>query len=995
MLKLDDEDVKFLPLPVSGATSCGVIGDVAVFGTTNGRIVLSKIAIGPLSRPMIALHGTEVALTDDDTSVDCIVPNASSKLLACFTHGNIITILQLRSKKKSANEIPIPAEICRLTLPQLDETELVYTNRATAHCWCDKNNLLVGCFNGSIVRIFIEEREYSTHVVLTEPAPIMQLGWSGQLLVISTLARSCVAPQFCVDSDDGAGLIQIGQKNRDEGFFGACFVPSTNRVYSARHNNRVFEADCSTGSVFKTFRLPDGAPLGLLLATEGNNNDSSVTTASPDDPNTEIVLWSEAPGFVAVLGLSANSTCRAFRELPEDAQLICSVRFQNFILCLLGNDTIMTVLAGEPVSEADEPVAQTAAPPAAPPPPPPLPVTVKVAEEAPTANSSPVSVTDAPQAVAVPTKTTRRVSIVKKVSLRKKVAKKGESDETIPAVAAEEQTTSQEPPSSVVAEQLSGSQSNDYVSTPKSSSSPIERKEVPHDISPSLGPSAETQPPPSAIIMPPLAPESTAAVLEERPATPPMREPTPTKPEVFSKFESDLLKLYRTYSACVLDKKAQPGLLKEITQLAQLCRERQKDTREKTDEKLAAYARDFFSCDAEDEYGWSSKIRTLLLAAIEWLPHVSVSNATLSSVDTAMLLLDILMALPAVELELKCEACERSVEALSEHEDFFPVVHRFSFRCVLMMNSNCLPQLDVPATDSWAPESPTLSPLERGLIVGDPAAVGLLSAESQPLCFAHYYFPYLVAVLPSKAACFVLDRFPKLSIRFTQWACSGHVQSQVVAALRKCGCKLNRLSPDDLADCSCDIVLSLLHQFRDMIVNHGKCFEKCIEVLLDRRNTILSVESVTPSQLLTTKKVRRLEETVIDMLRSSTLNLALLFPKLRAMMDRLSFPLGAVELNAVGATILDQIQSDRIDLLLPLFQLPDVITESHWIALFTGAHQHNQMDKAMLLCLTVVNAPKRVRYLIRRAFPQLDEPLQTDQQLKEVAKKLTVLIGPY
>ena len=152
---------------------------------------------------------------------------------------------------------------------------------------------------------------------------------------------------------------------------------------------------------------------------------------------------------------------------------------------------------------------------------------------------------------------------------------------------------------------------------------------------------------------------------------------------------------------------------------------------------------------------------------------------------------------------------------------------------------------------------------------------------------------------------------------------------------------------------------------------------------------------MTPSQLLTTKKVRRLEETVIDMLRSSTLNLALLFPKLRAMMDRLSFPLGAVELNAVGATILDQIQSDRIDLLLPLFQLPDVITESHWIALFTGAHQHNQMDKAMLLCLTVVNAPKRVRYLIRRAFPQLDEPLQTDQQLKEVAKKLTVLIGPY
>ncbi len=483
-----------------------------------------------------------------------------------------------------------------------------------------------------------------------------------------------------------------------------------------------------------------------------------------------------------------------------------------------------------------------------------------------------------------------------------------------------------------------------------------------------------------------------------RPPSPPTG---PFKPEAFAAFERDLVRIYRSYSASTLDKKAQPLLLRDIMAFAEVCRDRMKDAKSKDPAlaPLAAYARDFFSSEAEDEYNWSSKIRTLLLAAVEWLPRVAVpSPAPIASpVEAALLFLDLVVALPAVELDLKCEACERALEALAEYDEFFPVVHRFAFRCVMMANPSCLPQLDVPATDSWQPDVPLgLSPVEKALVAGNPEAMELLAGDAFPLCAAHCYFPYVVAVLPSKTLAFVTARFPKLTVRFSHWACSGHVQSQVVTALRKCGCKqLTRLAPADLADCSCDIVLGLLAQFRELIVSHGKSFEKCVEVLLERRSTILAVDE-TPAGPVATRKLRRLDDTVVDMLRATSLNLLVVFPQLRSMMDRHGFPLGTVELNAVGATIVEQCRNDRIDLLLPLFQLPnDVITESHWIALFTAAHQSELMEKAMFLCLTVVQVPRRVRYLIRRAFPQLDEPQQPDQQLREVAKKLCVLIGPY
>jgi hypothetical protein len=1017
MLSLADGDIKFSSLPVASATSFGISGDIAVVGTSAGKLLLSRVSLGPLQWPMISLQGTEITIADDDTAVDCIliegtsIPRGGGGLFACLTHGNVVTILQFRSKKKSPHEIPIPAELARLSLPSIGDEELVYTNRTSAHAWCGPHMLLVGCFNGSVVRVSIRERECTCDIVLTEPSPVVQLGWdpASRLLVISTIARSCLVTSFFPESET-VSAVQVGQKSRDEGFFGACFVQSSGRVYSARHNNRVFEADATSGTVFKTFRLPEGAPLGLLMPIDACSSSeaeggSSATTTSPDDPNAEVLIWSEAPGFVAILALSANSTCRSVREMTDDAQLVCSVRYRNFLMCLLANGSLMSVQVGSSARKEDAPIeaasnatASAVAEVASPPPPPP-----QASETSPAVVTAPprtepaeaiVHEQPAAPAATTTTKTTRRVSIIKKVSVRKKVAKKDEEDATLSPVAADPQDDD--------AQDSKGSsppKEAHLLAAPSAAAAaaPVIMAEQPVAALSSLPPPPAPSPSPDHSSPTEILPEAvtaTAAAVEQQQQLPPAR------PEGFLRFEGELVKLYRSYSACTLDKRVQPMLLKEMVGLAETCRERMKDARllSKDEAALSEYARSFFSSEAEDEFGWSSKIRTLMLAGVEWLPHVALPNASASPAETAILFLDVVVSLPAVELELKCEACERALEALSEYEEFFSVVHRFSFRCVMMENPSCLPQLDVPGTDNWQPDGPITSASEKCLMSGDPAVLALLANDAHPLCAAHYYFPYLIAVLPSKAVGFVIDRFPKLTVRYAHWAFSGHVQSQAVSALRKHGSKLNRPAPGDLADCCCDIVLGLLLQYRDAIVKQGKCFEKCVEVLLERRSTILSVDAQqqpAAASVAITKKLRRLEDTVIDLLRSSPLNLIAAFPQLRSTMDRLAFPQGTIELNAVGATIVEQVKNDRIDLLLPLFQLTgDAITESHWISLFTAAHQNNLMDKAMFLCLTVVNAPKRVRYLIRRAFPHLDEPQQADQQLRDVAKKLSVLIGP-
>jgi hypothetical protein len=114
---------------------------------------------------------------------------------------------------------------------------------------------------------------------------------------------------------------------------------------------------------------------------------------------------------------------------------------------------------------------------------------------------------------------------------------------------------------------------------------------------------------------------------------------------------------------------------------------------------------------------------------------------------------------------------------------------------------------------------------------------------------------------------------------------------------------------------------------------------------------------------------------------------------LRKTFSDCEFPQGIVEIRGVEAAIADSVTNQRIDALFSLFQLKDVVNDGHWMTLFVASHGANQLEAAMHLCFSVVQQPKRVRMLLRRAFPFMDTPELTDSQLHNVSQKLAILIG--
>jgi hypothetical protein len=288
-------------------------------------------------------------------------------------------------------------------------------------------------------------------------------------------------------------------------------------------------------------------------------------------------------------------------------------------------------------------------------------------------------------------------------------------------------------------------------------------------------------------------------------------------------------------------------------------------------------------------------------------------------------------------------------------------------------------------------QSPSTA-LEIALVNQDVAAVQEMQFSQAVVSVMRQYFPYLFAVLPSKAFHLALGSYPTLNVAYLEWALSGAVQSSVIEALKACGCTVERFGSDELLDSLTDMLLVLLQEHRAQVLQNASCFQRTVAILLKRRLQLIDQSypgRVDPASRA--RKSKRIEDTVLQMVRESPHNTA--HAALRKTFSDCEFPQGIVEVRGVEAAIADSVTNQRIDALLSLFQLKGVVNDGHWMTLFVASHGANQLEAAMHLCFSVVQQPKRVRMLLRRAFPFMDTPELTDSQLRSVSQKLAILIG--
>lgn len=214
------------------------------------------------------------------------------------------------------------------------------------------------------------------------PNPSMRLRLPYASLAVGASSSSSSSSQQ-LTSESHTHLCTIG---------GAALAASV-RVYAARHNQRVFEADPLSGRVLKTLRyeprpeeegedeanpyasmeevplgLLDGLPARLRFGGRGGADGTAASAAvasgnEGDDASAALdhcFVWSEAPTFAAVVRLSGTAGCQCVwamvtEEPPEegaeeepselcfDIVSSCAFRHNQFRFVLCSTNVIMTV----------------------------------------------------------------------------------------------------------------------------------------------------------------------------------------------------------------------------------------------------------------------------------------------------------------------------------------------------------------------------------------------------------------------------------------------------------------------------------------------------------------------------------------------------------------------------------------------------------------------------------------------------------------------------
>ncbi|TEA29800.1 hypothetical protein DBR06_SOUSAS7110058 [Sousa chinensis] len=177
------------------------------------------------------------------------------KLLSCFddlvaagTASGRVAVFQLVSSLPGRNR----------QLRRFDVTG-IHKNSITALAWSPNGmKLFSGDDKGKIVysSLDLDQGICHSHLVLEEPASIVQLDYSQKVLLVSTLQRSLL---FYTEEKS---VKQIGtQPRKGTGKFGACFIPglckqSDLTLYASRPGLRLWKADIH-GTVQATFILKD------------------------------------------------------------------------------------------------------------------------------------------------------------------------------------------------------------------------------------------------------------------------------------------------------------------------------------------------------------------------------------------------------------------------------------------------------------------------------------------------------------------------------------------------------------------------------------------------------------------------------------------------------------------------------------------------------------------------------------------------------------------
>ena len=1092
---LAQQNIRRFPCACSSVLSISCTEHSIVLGCMDGCVHIAPIQFSNLdSFPMIPgdlkKDFTSFRVTEEKLPVDCILcsnTGSASELvmIAAFSGGHTVFFFQLNPRTKGCHKFPEPTLCCQVALPSApnpqtgDIEDLKYTSRTSSHTWIGSNTLLVGCYEGPIVAVTLSENKkgVTCRILIRELTPITQLDYDehSRSLLVSSLGRNVLVVDLSKESI--ANIMysfvpyQIGAKEREEGYFGACFHPKSKRIYSARHNHRIFEADQETAKVVKTFRLEDSAPIGLLkpIFLDGDEEDS-------------VRLWSETPELVCVLYLAnTHSECEAVQNFEHSA-VIASVALLNFYVVLAADDNIMVVrvaadrqpffpefLLDPPIMKeiaeshlVDEGLCG------------PLVMTdtardceaeVLVDGE----SNSPTPSRSKDVRPANKSEATRRSSTIKKIRVVKKVIRKGGITTTIVQHFDVEgnvihQSTDDVkvsgPPMEIVlpendaclqplaAAPIPADTKFDEIMYPQPTivELPQELENPTHEI---MYPEAAVEGPilpledivfhqgcspsgePSELLI--KAVDPAAEELERVAPTVTLPEaiiiapqPTPQIPVVYTLFDDSLNKLYRTHTARSLESRYQPQLLQEIIALLPLLRCRLDDLHASTrapgcETDVATFASEYFNMDDDSdedvdeaqELDPTAKISALLSSALEWIHKVPVppDEKKLSCATDIFAQLVRLPKLPRKELADMCEKCVRTMSPSEEFEDLVRTICYCgvqAFNCSAFPLYGCSPRSHVHLRRSaTAKDSETSCDIELLLRSANVSVLDALEKHSVPTCAMFHYFTYLFIVLPSKCQNLLLEKFPHISISFVEWALSTAVQDAAWTVIANGQCdKIERMSNDDLADTLCDFTLMVMQAHRNLVLSTN-AFPQCCHVLLSRRLQLIqesSLISPTPPQasvdthsplvshVHVMRKLKRLEDAVIGLFQSSTMKVTVAFPTVRSMCDEFLFPRGVFELRAVEASIEEHVASGRVDKLLPLFQCSDLITEAHWITFFVAAHGATCLEQASFLCLTVVQQAKKVRYLVRRAFPFMDAPNLDDDQLKTVSQKLAVLI---
>ncbi|XP_061015447.1 tectonin beta-propeller repeat-containing protein 2 isoform X4 [Dama dama] len=177
------------------------------------------------------------------------------KLLSCFddlvaagTASGRVAVFQLVSSLPGRNK----------QLRRFDVTG-IHKNSITALAWSPNGmKLFSGDDKGKIVysSLDLDQGVCRSHLLLEEPASIVQLDYSQKVLLVSTLQRSLLF------HTEERSVQQVGaQPRRSTGKFGACFIPglckqSDLTLYASRPGLRLWKADIH-GTVQATFILKD------------------------------------------------------------------------------------------------------------------------------------------------------------------------------------------------------------------------------------------------------------------------------------------------------------------------------------------------------------------------------------------------------------------------------------------------------------------------------------------------------------------------------------------------------------------------------------------------------------------------------------------------------------------------------------------------------------------------------------------------------------------